>query len=61
MVPEVVNGGDQEPWKTSPANKTNTPLTRTTRASPVWGMIKLLNDDHHKTKEGYTHTRIDTG
>ena len=51
---------DQEPWKTNPAYKTrpNTPLTRTTRASPVWGMIKRLNDDHPKTKEGYTHACI---
>ena len=54
---------DQEPWKTNPAYKTrpNTPLTRTTLASPVWGMIKRLDDDNPKTMEGYTHTCIHAG
>ena len=54
---------DEEPWKTNPAYKTrpNTPLTRSKRASPVWGMIKRLDDDHPKTKEGYTHTCIHAG
>jgi hypothetical protein len=44
----------QEPWKTNPAYKTrsDTPLKRTKRASPVWGMIKRLTDDHPKTQEG---------
>jgi len=57
VVPEVL------PRKTSPANKTrpSTPLTSTTRASPEWGMIERLNDDHPRIKEGYTHTCINAG
>ena len=54
---------DQGPWETNPAYKTrsNSPLKRSMQASPVWGMIKRLADDHPKTKEGYTHTRIHAG
>ena len=54
---------DQEPWETSPAYKTrsNSPLKRAMRASPVWGMIKRLDDDNPKTDEGNTHTCIHAG
>ena len=54
---------DQEPWKTDLAHKTrsNSPLKRQLRASPVWGMIKRLDDDHPKTGEGFTHTCIHEG
>ena len=53
---------DLKPWVANPKHKTrNNSPTKLPSKSPVWDVVKRLNDDHPKAKEGFTHVCTQTG
>lgn len=52
---------DPKPWVANPKSKTrNSSTTRLRSKSPVWDVIRRLNDDHPKSKKGFTQVCTQT-